>query len=110
MPEDPVVDSPAGAAVTESSEVTGMRLLVSGRDVSLVFPGVEPVEAVPVTPTDVTEGVLLLTLERTDAPGEEDGSRERVTSTVFPCEEEERVVVVTEVQTHVGDSLVTSML
>jgi hypothetical protein len=53
------VDTPFDAGVIESPEVTSVRLPVVCGDVSTVPPGVESVEALTVSPSDVVEGVLL---------------------------------------------------
>jgi hypothetical protein len=53
------VDSPFDAGVIETPEVIEVRLTVTYVDESPVLPGVEPVDIVVVSPSDVVEGVLL---------------------------------------------------
>jgi hypothetical protein len=53
------VDSPFDAGVIETPEVIEVRLTVTYVDESPVLPGVEPVDIVVVSPSDVAEGVLL---------------------------------------------------
>jgi hypothetical protein len=53
------VDSPCDAGVVETPEVIAVRLPVTYVEMSPVLPGVEPVDIVVVSPSDVAEGVLL---------------------------------------------------
>jgi hypothetical protein len=53
------VDSPCDAGVVETPEVIAVRLPVTYVEMSPVLPGVEPVDIVVVSPSDVVEGVLL---------------------------------------------------
>lgn len=106
------MDSPAGAAVTEGPEVMGRTLLVTGGAVSPVLPGAESVEAVLVPTADVTEGLLLLTLEGGEvvACNGEDTSGEAVPVRAFPLGEDRGTDEVTAVGPLVSDSLVVCAL
>jgi hypothetical protein len=53
------VDSPCDAGVVETPEVIAVRLPVTYVEMSPVLAGVEPVDIVVVSPSDVVEGVLL---------------------------------------------------
>lgn len=86
--EEGAVDCPAGSAVMDSTEDTGVGLLVPGVDVSSVFPRMESV--------DVVIGCVLLKLEGDEVVVSPGGVASWETAPVTLCVlgEKERVDVV----------------